>query len=250
MKKRAFFFATLALFGALFWCLSAPGSRFFAAQFPSVRNGLSESLFVAASKGDAIRMKWLLNRGADVNWTNYEGKTVLQASISNEFASPKQLLKVLDTLEGYKVDWNRRDKYNNTAFIQLIQSGLMSDESRLKYLKQALNQGANFNTEGIESPSPLWYAVVYQDISFARLLLDRGSNPNPQYKSPLLAAMIINTEKQTKTSREIIEILLKAGANPNQSQNSEGATPLKIARNLKMQDIVPLLQKYAKNFKK
>jgi len=92
-------------------------------------------------------------------------------------------------------------------------------------------------------------AVASEDIVGIELLLEGGANVDGmgyknypacvagiEYSSPLMVATYVK-------NIEIVELLLKAGANPSISEG-EGITPLFVAKKHKLTKIIKLLLKY------
>ena len=112
-------------------------------------------------------------------------------------------------------------------------------------------------------------AAANNDLYGAELLLKGGANVHGngydtyiacgggmEYSSPLMVAVHVYAHEATQGdprridripvlegSKEMVELLLKAGANPN-IREGEGCTPLDVAKHYKHEDTIRLLQQY------
>lgn len=95
-------------------------------------------------------------------------------------------------------------------------------------VRALIDGGADPDMADPENVTPLLLAIINLHFDVAKLLLERGANPNKwdwRGRTPLYAAVDMNTLPQggwpdrpsldRTTPLELIELLLKAGANPN-----------------------------------
>ena len=112
-------------------------------------------------------------------------------------------------------------------------------------------------------------AAAHTDLIGAKMLLEGGANVDgkgyktfitcggfTEYSSPLFVAVYVVAHEATKgdpsridrkhvlnAGMEMVELLLKAGANPN-IREGEGITPLDIAKEFGYKPTIQLLEKY------
>ena len=106
-------------------------------------------------------------------------------------------------------------------------------------IKDLLQQKINLNSSTFNPPI-LEEAVNYGNKEVVELLLKHGANPNIENKdgaTPLYVA-----SKSYKNKKDIVELLLKYGADPNYYES--GRAPISAASNNGHTDIVELLLKY------
>lgn len=91
--------------------------------------------------------------------------------------------------------------------------GIATREGALSVVRMLLDKGAQVNPTDHVTSSPLWCAAYYGRYEIAKLLLTRGADPNyldHNQETPLGAAVFIDRRRS-----DIIELLLKSGADPN-----------------------------------
>lgn len=104
-------------------------------------------------------------------------------------------------------------------------------------IERALDQGANINARSDSELTPLMIACdAGGTATTVQLLLDRGADPNLNAKAGINAMYnaVIND------SDEIVELLLRAGVNPNNKLNGESM--LDIAERLNRTRVVNVLR--------
>lgn len=105
-----------------------------------------------------------------------------------------------------------------------------------------LEHGANINQQGNNGMTPLMLAVSYNDVDTTRMLLDHGANVGLMGKWGITA---LNHAVSSNPNRRIIRLLLAHGADPNQHTNRV-MSPLAVAQEQHLTDIIALMQKGAK----
>jgi ankyrin repeat protein len=126
--------------------------------------------------------------------------------------------------------------------------------------KELIDVGAPINQKisdlyaGNQEQSLLYYALSYQNLAFAAVLLDAGADPklggNPisaavnAYVEPLKVRQnpfnqsdTVLTQNDIASYKEMIKRLIKAGADVNKV-NSDGLPPIHEARNLEMEEFL------------
>ncbi len=126
---------------------------------------------------------------------------------------------------------DERDRAGRT---ELHYAALEDDVVRAQALMSA---GADLNAADREGFTPLHFAAQQHSVSVARLLVESGANVDPVNRhgnTPLWTAVF-----NSKAGLELIELLRKAGADPNHA-NSAGRTPAQLARLMGNDDVARL----------
>lgn len=141
-------------------------------------------------------MRKLLEKGADINSRNREGKTALFLSVINlHYRLCKLLLK-------HGANVNVADNSGNTPLIRAVQT------QRLKYAQILLAYGADPNLALPNHSTPLHIAAKKQNPSMLKLLLKNGALANTQNDlggTPLMWA--INNRTHEANHKEVIQLL-------------------------------------------
>lgn len=212
-------------------------------------------LHCAASKG-LLEMEYCIEKGADVNTQDNEGKTPLHL-VTDEIESKTKLLlesgadvNVVDNLGKTPLHYaSRRENYDNVK--ALIRAGAdvnakdytgmeplhcaarHSSSKNVQILTQA---GANINSKDINGITPLHCAVRLTSKENIKTIIDLGADINAQDingMTPLhFAVQYFNVDNA--------QILLHAGADITLKDN-KNMTPLDIAISRKNHKIVKLL---------
>ncbi len=210
----------------------------------------SRAIHYAAEMGNPESAGVLLDKGADVNARNLEGKTPLDLCLafreSRDHAetafflirrgarrmpnSPWEYLFQL--VPGKK--WNTRFSYGNTAM------HLAASRGHLGILKYLLEQEADPNLRNNPGSTPLHEAVRANELEAVQILIDAGGEVNAtdyNQNTPLHTALSPGAELA------IAEYLLQEGAEAD-AKNHYGNTPLHltIMRNLPVHFAEKLIQ--------
>jgi len=147
---------------------------------------------------------FLIQKGADVNLKDKDGKTSLLWAASNSLENAKVLLA-----NAAKVDESAND--GMTPFIQAT-LGVSSGKVPIEMCDLLLKNGANVNAELTGRNAAGWtalhYAVVNGDVDLVKYLIKNGANVNKftsEGSSPLYLAKIDGREA-------IVKLLRNAGA--------------------------------------
>ncbi|MCD6046295.1 MAG: ankyrin-3-like, partial [Gammaproteobacteria bacterium] len=125
-------------------------------------------------EGDNPTAQLLLDKGADVNAKDKEGKTPLFYAVNKKDVSRAQLL--LDK----GADVNAKDKEGNTPLFCAVHN------KDVPLAQLLLDKGADVNAKDSDGLALLHLAVQKQDEPMVRLLLEKGADANVQYcKTPL-----------------------------------------------------------------
>ncbi|EFX05479.1 ankyrin repeat-containing protein [Grosmannia clavigera kw1407] len=176
-------------------------------------NGLSKDLISGLSIicyfGCSSAAELLLNRGADVNAANSNGRTPLSHAARNGHKTTVNLL----LNRGANI--NAADSDGQTPLHDAVWNG---NETTIKLL---LDRGADINAADSDDWTPLHDAVWVGHVATVKLLLDRGADINAadsKGRTPLHDA----TRNGNETT---MKLLLDRGADIN-AADSKGRTPL------------------------
>lgn len=154
----------------------------------------------------------LISAGANVNHRDKYGKTSLF------YACQKGQDECLRCLIAAGGNVNLKDIHGNTPLFDAAEKG---NNGCLKILIQA---GAVVNIQNVQRNNPLCLSVYTGKIDCVKTLLDAGANiesPNQFNHTPLMCV--------PKNNQDIMELLLKFGADINNYPMTGGNTPLKYA---------------------
>ncbi len=186
------------------------------------------ALILASQKGHTDIVKFLLDKGADVNVKAGMGFTALT------FASFNGHIDIVKILLSKGADVN----VEGTAVMTHGMTPLMaaSRGGHIEVVKLLIDHRANINIIPINGASALTYASFGGYMKIAELLLDKGADVNTKnvyVATPLIAA-------SDSGNIEITKLLLDKGANVNASTNN-GHTALIAASEKGHTEIVKLL---------
>ena len=189
-----------------------------------ISGDLDYNLQIAAFKGYPSEILRLLNQGADVNTSSYDGVTPLM------YAAEKGHLmacKVL-VLNGAKLD--KKPENGITALTSAVRANYLNIAELL------IRNGADVNTADVQGVTPLMFAVSYNFYTMTDMLLYYDANISMKDNEGTDALMIACLDGYT----DIAKLLIDSGANVN-AQDHRGRAPLHLAVQDNYQDIVKLL---------
>jgi ankyrin repeat protein len=131
---------------------------------------------------------------------------------------------------------------NLTSICRLFQSARAGDKQSVSEL---LGLGLDPNHKDIFGRSPLWYSSSHGHVSVVHLLLERiGIEPDSRSNVSGFTAVMAAAKSGYQ---KVVELLLKAGANPN-IQDNNGRTLLTTVQSRGLGRIVKILQTSKENF--
>jgi ankyrin repeat protein len=189
-----------------------------------ISGNMDYNLILATDEGYANEVLRLLNKGADINTTTWNGITPLMYAIQNQDTN---LVKIL-VLNGADMD-----KKPDSGIPGLI-SAVMADN--LDITEFLIRKGAYTDITDNYGNTPLMYASAYGYPVMADMLLYYEAGVNKKNMSGTDALMIASFYGDYK----LTDILIRGGAAVN-SQDNQGCSPLHCAVQNGYTDIADLL---------
>lgn len=181
-----------------------------------------------------VLIETLITMGADINWQDEDGWTVLNYAIS--FNNEDICKMLIDA----GADPNSRDIDNKTP-VHYAAKGWKPNN---KILLLLLDAGGEVNVRDRDwGWTPLMYALHQNNINIFEILLKAGADPNIQSNNgntSLHWAISFHYK-----SPKIIKELLDAGADPS-IRNELGDTSFDVAERLNVKELIQILKRYKK----
>lgn len=149
------------------------------------------------------------------------------------FALVRKHPELLEILKEAGSDPNDANGFNETALGHAI------NHYPVESVEKLLSMGADPNKESLHL-LPLIHAASDDKIEYARVLLKHGANPNQVQWNGLLPLLPAVRDNEIL----VVKLLLEAGASPS-LKGPDGKTAIQLARSLKHNDLVKLLNSFA-----
>jgi ankyrin repeat protein len=193
------------------------------------------ALHIACCKGAEETVRWLLDKGLDVNAESGRFATPLQAAAAGDKRQTMLDIVKLLIIKGARV--NQQGGEYGTA-LQAAYSNSNIDEEVCRLL---LDQGANISVNGGKYGTVLAAACGNNQVSVesVRLLLDRGADVNAdggEYGTALIAACA-----RWSSNIELVRLLLDHGADINAGGGKDGTALATACKRGESLDLVKLL---------
>ena len=181
-------------------------------------------LLEAADEGQTAIMELLLDRGARVDQGNRDGWTpLMEAAEEGHYEMAKLLLD-----KGAKPD-----QTNDNGVTALMHA---ADEGRLEMTKLLIDRGADVNFQSKEGFTALLVAIDEGHQRIVQLLLDNGARTELKGEAGNMALLEAIDERQL----EVLQMLLDKNGNPN-AANEDGWSLLMEAADEGYEDVVRTL---------
>lgn len=184
-----------------------------------------DDLFEAVKKGNAKEVKYILDKGVNVNITDKKGNTPL---IWASYGNPEIVCILLQ----YNANINVINENGKTAL------SIAKEKENYKIVRM-LNLIKNSNN----NKNTLFYAAKNGYINVFKLLVSKGHDVNAQNEEGLTPLMLASIEGHTK----LVEFLISEGCDVSLSDNSGGTALMWAMLNGKL-DIVKLILKNGPKF--
>mmetsp|Transcript_7010 Transcript_7010/g.18791 ORF Transcript_7010/g.18791 Transcript_7010/m.18791 type:complete len:501 (-) Transcript_7010:568-2070(-) len=191
------------------------------------RTARQSTLQLAAERCDFVMASLLLQAGADVAHTDWEGRTAL---FDAAFRADTRLARLL--IE-HGADVNHRDHQGNTI---LMKASFRGD---LQMVHLALSHGAHIDLPELDGATAFLRATRRGHLDVAQLLLEYGANVNHAEGRGLTALLYAVGQGDLN----VADFLLVRGANPCQS-SGDGRIPLVAAASLGDYEMASLLLRH------
>ena len=189
----------------------------------------SSYLHVAAKENNVPELNYLLSIGAELNFKNSLGETLIHTAIRNDaYAIYARLLEL-------KVDIEQTDTEGNTPLIKAIL------KIKPEFVNLLLKNGANpqgKNTVSLQPP--FYYALINSYANFGETLIKKGVDPNEMLTINGKALTPLYIVANKTQSKRFTTLLINNGANIDKL-SANGLTPLMAAVNNKDQEFVNFL---------
>ena len=172
-------------------------------------------------------VRYLLEKGANVNVTTSDGTTPLLEAVRRE----RPVIVGMLLAKGAKP--NQRDSRQMTPL------GTAAGVGSVEVIELLVKAKADLHAE-MYGITPLGFAVAAKKTEAIKRLVALGANVN--HVSKLSGQTALHGAILQGGDPKMIELLLSLKANPN-ARAKDGATPLKMAKDAEMEDIIPILKK-------
>src|SRR5688572_1265954 len=199
------------------------------------------ALALAATRGDLPMMKVLIAGGADVNLKIYhQGETALIAAASGGQREAVTLL--LDN----KASIDTRSTSRGTALVAASCAG------HVDVARTLVDRGADLNARNPDQPNAvppgpwgqtaLGCAAQHRGTEFIQLLLDKGADINlTSYRGQTPLHLALQNPREVDKATANALVLISRGANVNATIPEHGATPLDLAVEYRLLEVVRAL---------
>ena len=228
---------------------------------PALLTPEQSALMSAARLGSVVAIQLALEKGADVNSRDKDGKTALmwaaymgrvQAVV--ELVSAGAEVNAVDSTGWTALDaavWTRRASVVESLIERGAQVNVQDKEGRTPLMHAAqygdavvmrdlLAQGADPNAGNKFGQTPLMFAVALNDTAAARMLLDADADMNARDAAG--RSVLINAALAEGERIATVQLLIERGAELN-SKDSEGRSALTCADQRHYLVIAQLLRK-------
>jgi ankyrin repeat protein len=189
-----------------------------------VSGNIDYNLILAAEKGYNSEVLRLLNKGADINTSTWEGITPLMYAVQNQDTGTVQIL----VLNGADMD-----KKPENGIPVLINAVINNNLHIAEYL---IRKGADINISDNNGNTALMYGAAYGHFIMSDMLIYYDADLNKKNNSGRDALMVASYFGDY----DIAYILIEAGANVN-SKDNRGYTAIHCASQNGQTDLIELL---------
>ena len=201
--------------------------------FEKMEDG-NPSLSLAASRGDLNSVRYLLQKGVDVNERDLSANTALLSVV--KFGNGPSVFKIVQLLISSGADINAKNRNSETPLLISCQEDLYNVAELL------LERGCETNIKNVDSYSPLLYAVENNNRKLTEMLLQYGADANVKSNDKTTPLHLAAVNRSVHTA----ELLLQHGADI-EATDELGRTGLAEAACFCCLSMVQLLLQYGSN---
>ena len=166
---------------------------------------LNDLLFVAARCGREVMVKFLISRGADVNATDKQEKTVLMRAV--EHGAQKEVVK---SLIDNGADVDAADKSGRTVLMYAARN-----RASKEVLELLIENGASVNAVNAHGTTVLDYAIANEaSKEVVEFLIKKGADVKLMDKKGEIT-LILAIRGCTPISKDVLELLINNGVDVN-----------------------------------
>ena len=151
------------------------------------------NIHLYAADGNLPLLQQELDRGVSVDALDEKGHTSLLVAASSPLAS----LNTLQLLVNHGADVQFRDANGYSILLKAIYRSFAEPRgTKLPLIKFLIESGAPFDAVSSYGETPVQVASIHGDFALVKLLLDRGANPEPLGWSELHSAVVFGSEAE------------------------------------------------------
>lgn len=179
-------------------------------------------------------INFLISKGADVNThvEDYQSLMIWETDISETGDSYLISPKIAKAWEVRESESGELNPVYNVEIYDAISKGEAEIKSKInfRYLESNIEK-LFFRLDKASEVAPLIWALKYNEIDIARLMIKKGAEPNIADKNGMtpLSIITVNNYLDKQTRKEMIRLLIKYGADPNYKYKYYSPTPLILA---------------------
>jgi len=180
--------------------LSSKMQKYIAEAIPKAGENDCGNFIQAINKDSIEEVKFLIEKGADVNAKTKDGKIVLF------LAAEKNSIEVAKLLIEKGANVNAK---NGAGWTVLM---LAADGNNIEMAKSLIEKGADVNAKTEDGVTALMWAVWTNSPDMAKLLLEKGANVNAKTEDGTTPLMMAKSTHPTNCQK-MVDLLKKHGAN-------------------------------------